>query len=367
MRKRDYVSPTALKIWQTDPEAYYNQYLAEAKLPRELQTPAMSVGSAFDAFVKSYLHQEIYGANHKDSAIYDLDRIFEAQVEPQNRDAAREQGSYVFSAYKDSGALADLMYELDKAAAPPRFEMEIRGVVTYQGQQILQSKTMSYGEVILLGKPDIYFINGEGAHVVLDWKVNGFFGKGNTSPMAGFRLVRDCHFPTKNHGQSHKDYFPTKFKGMEIDAGSFLEQRNADWAAQLATYGWLLGEPVGAEIIVAIDQIVCSPLNTPAGCKFPYLRIAHHRTRVGRQFQINTIVQYQELWKRLNEPVKLSTGESVPWFFRELSPDQSWARCKQLDTMALALYGPEANLTDDERWLVESSRKVSSFYSPKKV
>ena len=362
MRKRDYVSPTALKIWQTDPEKYYNQYLVEAKIPREPQTPAMAVGSAFDAFVKSYLHDKIYGPNHKDAEIYDLDKIFESQVEKHNRIKAREEGSYVFSAYKDCGALADLMYELDHAASEPRFEVEIRGALNYSTG--LPVKIAVFGNCVLLGKPDIYFINDKGAHCIFDWKVGGLYSKGNMSPMAGYKIVRDCHLPTKNNGMSHKDYIPMMFKGMEIDGSSFLESRNSDWAAQLCTYGWLLGESVGSESVVGIDQIVGQPMSTPPGTRFPYLRVASHRTRVSREFQIQLAQQYQELWKRLHELHPLASGEMVPWFFRELTVDESWAKCGQLDKLALDLYGPDANLTEDEQWLVDSAKGPSRYFGP---
>ena len=52
MRTPKYISPSALKLFEKNPTEYYLKYLADAHPPRSPQTQPMSVGSAFDAFVK---------------------------------------------------------------------------------------------------------------------------------------------------------------------------------------------------------------------------------------------------------------------------------------------------------------------------
>ena len=106
MRKRAYLSPSAVEIFYEDPDRYYTQYLCETQLPRDPQTAPMSIGSAFDAYAKSYLHMVLFGDQGDDR--FSLQNLFESQVEPHNRDWAFKHGAYVFDCYKKSGALADL-------------------------------------------------------------------------------------------------------------------------------------------------------------------------------------------------------------------------------------------------------------------
>lgn len=69
----------------------------------------------------------------------------------------------MFECYLKSGALSNMMIELNRAAGEPRFEFSIQGTVSGE-----------VGEIPLLGRPDIFFINDQGARVIWDWKVNGF-------------------------------------------------------------------------------------------------------------------------------------------------------------------------------------------------
>jgi hypothetical protein len=307
----------------------------------------MSVGSAFDAYVKHNLHVGLFGTNHKDSAKFDRVTLFDAQVEPQNRDWARAAGEYVFKCYKDCGALADLMLELNKSVSDPRFEMAIEGVVEGVREGINANK----GGVPLLGKPDLYFINEEGARCIIDWKVNGFCSNYATSPMAGYIKIRDAFSyseckPSRG-GEMHKDCIPRRFHGMEINGAAHLETLNESWAAQLATYTWLLGEPVGREVICGVDQIVAKPRGATSG--YPFLRVATHRELIGEHFQYKILNDYQNLWNIL-------TAKDF-YFFQNMSFEDSKAKCELLDTQAVNLYGPAADLTSDEQWLMDSARQ----------
>lgn len=138
MRRPRYLSPTQLQTWLRSPDEYYLAYLTDVAPPRFPQTQAMSIGSAFDAFIKSYLMQMLYGKVEPD---FEITTLFEQQVEEQHRDWAWEHGRKVFDEYKSSGALADLMIELREAVAP-KFEITVQ-------------KTLD--GVPLLGKPDIYY------------------------------------------------------------------------------------------------------------------------------------------------------------------------------------------------------------------
>lgn len=306
----------------------------------------MSIGSAFDAFVKHELHRGLFGPNHPDSNKFDKQALFEAQVEIHNRDWAFKAGEYVFARYKECGALADLMLELNKSVIDPRFEMSIEGVVDGYREGV----TARRGGVPLLGKPDLYFVNEEGAHVIHDWKVNGFCSKSQVSPMPGYLKCRDAFSYNDNKpsrgGEMHKDCMPVRHHGMEINGAAGLEYYNEDWAAQLSIYGWVLGESVGAELVCSVDQIVCKPRGATSG--YPFLRVATHRAKVTEHFQFTILNDAQNLWGIINdEPL---------YFFRELTLKASQDKCAMLDAQAEQLYGPAADLSPDEQWLLDSAR-----------
>jgi len=150
MRQPKYLSPSSLACFYNDRTAYYLRYLADNRPPREKQTKPMAVGSAFDAYVKAHLEKCLFGKEL-------FEELFESQVEEHNRDWAREAGKHVFDAYRVSGALKDLLIELQQSKEPPVFEGTINEEVN---------------GVPLLGKPDVFFINKYDAHIIFDWKVN---------------------------------------------------------------------------------------------------------------------------------------------------------------------------------------------------
>lgn len=271
----NFLSPTSIKLFKEDRELFYLRYLAETRLPREPQTLAMAIGSAFDAFVKSYLHGCYYSDDNDD---YKLENLFNKQVEEQNREEAWGLGQHIFEEYMKAGCLADLVIEMDKAVGPPRFEFEIKAEVN---------------GVPLLGRPDIFFISEKGARVVYDWKVNGIVdSKGvkkdsATSPMKGYVGLK-----TKVDGTYfnciYKDCVLKKWKGILINEKIYLEQVNEDWARQLAIYSWLLGEEIGSEeVIFGIDQVVGGT----------GMRFATHRLLISPDYQYNLIREIEEIWE----------------------------------------------------------------------
>lgn len=305
MRRPEYLSPSALKTMEKDPNEYYVRYLSDHKAPRLPQTQPMSVGSAFDAYIKSYLHNALFG-HYGD---YVKEAIFEKQVEPHNRDWAREAGQNVFDQYLKSGAAADLMLELQTCVGTPRFEFDIKGEVE-----------TNIGGIPLLGKPDVFFMNDQGARVILDWKVNGYCGRSPTSPRPGYVKVRDGWRgeQTKNNMQPHKDCWPSVFKGIKINPAISMEDVDKEWADQECIYAWLLGEPVGSEnLIVGIEQI-CGTGN-PAR-----LRMASHRCRVKSAYQYRLQERIEMAWSRI------VSGH----FFTDLTKEESDAKCAQLDEQA---------------------------------
>jgi len=334
-RKLEYLSPSSIAKWENGVEEFYLHYLTPNRPPREPQTQPMSIGSAFDAYCKSYLHDKLFGKNHPDSNRFDFNAIFEAQVEPQHRDWALLNGAYAFQLYKESGALTDLLVDLKSAKSNPRFEFEVRGLVNSEGHTEAMAREIN--GVTLLGKPDAAYINKDNVHVILDWKVNGYCSKYPTSPMKGYVRLRGAG------GQSwgcHKECSPFEIGGMTINIGAFLEHFKTDWAQQLSIYAWLCGESIGSDFVVAVDQLSCKPSYSG----YPTVRVAEHRIRISRDFQWRVFRRSCEIWEIIH------SGH----LFRDLSLEESIARCQLLDQQAEVLYG--GNTEEDRHWLEMTNR-----------
>lgn len=311
MRTPKYLSPTSLGKSIADMEEFYLQYLADNRPPRFPQTQPMSVGSAFDAYIKNYYHKCLF-----DTVVpeFEIDTLLVEQVEAHNRDWARAAGKYAFECYKKSGACADLLVELNNAQCAPRFEFTL-------------NKDL-FG-VPLLGKPDLYYIHKSGTPVILDWKVNGFCAKSAKSPDKGFIKIRDGWegTPSRGAGGMHKMAQPMLVDGIIINVAHYLEDTNDGWAKQLGTYGWLCGAEIGSPFITALDQLACKPDEANR----PKIRVAEHRTRVSKEYQLATVQQYKDLWELIHSD----------HIFRDKSKEESAARCNMLDKQYLAFQDEE--------------------------
>lgn len=328
MRKLSYISPTSLTKFYDDQQAFYLYYLAEKSPPRDPQTPPMSVGSAFDAYVKSYLHGRLFGEGHDPR--YELTAIFEAQVESHNRDGAKIAGAYLFDEYKKSGALAAMMLELQGSITEPRFEFDLHGVVDYQRE----SEERLLGAVPFLGKPDLFFRNKSGASVIHDWKVNGYYSAYNISPAQGYIRLRQNGVDKG----CHKDAMRSVWNGMLINIATTLDTVKTDWAQQLSIYMWLCGEDVGSQMCVAsIDQVVCRKSEVRP---FPDIRFAEHRAKISRDFQLDVYRRAQEAWEIINSD----------HFFRNLEKEVSQAKCEQLDNYYKDLLARQSESTSLDKW-----------------
>lgn len=276
MRIPKYISPSSLSKFEKDREGFFFNYCSEPRPDREPQSKPASVGSAFDACVKSRLMSDVFGESS-------FSELFEAQVEKQNRDFALTAGRHVMENYVASGAYNDLLELIENAKEEPKFEFN--------------AKTDVNG-IPILGKPDCRFIHKDGAHIILDWKVNGYCGKSSTSPHKGYMLCRDglnWKKPSQSNGTSHKFFKPFEFLGLTVNE-FFMEQISIDWADQLSMYAWMLGEPVGSEeMVVCIEQIVAK-----AAPLAPLLRIANHRARVSKTYQCELEIRLDKMWAALN-------------------------------------------------------------------
>jgi len=285
MRILTYLSPSALETWLKDPNEYYIRYLAEAHPERPPQSEPMSVGAAFDAYIKSKLYYHING-KYDD---FSFEKLFEKQVEPQNRDFAREAGLVCLNAYEQSGILSSLLLIMADTLSEPKFETEVQGLISGEA-----------GSVPLLGKPDMSFTRkyevDKIVRIVLDWKVNGYCGTRNISPKKGYIMCLDGwdHSkakPSRSHSSMHKDCMPIGFGGVPINGACPFEDNTPDWANQLSTYGWLTGVKVGEPFISIVHQLACDGRVAP-----PLVRIADHRGKISYDYQVELFKKYVKCW-----------------------------------------------------------------------
>ena len=272
-----YLSPSALSCWKNDKEEFYIRYLAKDRPIRSPQTQPMSVGSAFDAYVKAYLYEEIFGIKDSEFA---FEKLFPDQVEEHNRDFALSAGAICMEAYRCSGVLADLLLMLQKSFTEPKFEITISDTVS-----------CNLVGVPLLGKPDLLFHleTEEGVTpIILDWKVNGYCSK--ASPNKGYVVVRDGWVGAGAASKHHKDCIPMVKNGVMVNIAEPFDFYAPQWAGQLSTYFWLEGEPVGTQAICIIHQLAC---NKEKG----QIRIADLRGSISREFQEELFNDYVACWK----------------------------------------------------------------------
>jgi len=340
MRKPEHLSYSSLSLWYKDRDEFFIRYLSDTKAPRLPQENYMSIGSAFDAYAKSALHEAIFGQGADPQ--FEFDAIFTDQVEEHNRDWAREHGKYVFDCYVHTGAYAELLAMLLNSREEPRFEFTVKGVIG--------------DRVPFLGKPDCRFVHECGVHVILDWKVKGYCSKYGASPSKNYMFCRDGYDAVKlgvgatkknpegkqsaSHGKPHKNYAAFDHCGMTIHAGS-MEYSNPEYADQLSIYGWLLGEKPGDEnVVVCVDEIVSKYMGE--GNK-PLLRVAQHRARVQRDHQMQLLDRATACWDAI------TSGH----IFTDLSREDSDARCEVLSEVSVGLH---SNGSAKEDWFAEVVR-----------
>jgi len=247
-----------------------------------------------------------------------LEALFEAQVEPQNRDWALPEGRYAFDCYRESGFYKELLITLLSSKEPPRFEFTVEA--TLNG-------------VPFLGKPDARWITPEGVHIIHDWKVNGFCSKNTTSPHKSYMLCKDGYTAdkqSKSHNTEHKEFLACQHFDVVTNA-SYMEASNTAWADQLTLYGWALGENIGDEnVVLSIHQLVAKPI---IGQR-PQLRVAAYRARVQAEYQEKLAARLKNCWD------SITSG----YVFPSMSREDSDARCAVLDDTAAGLQSDGSSL-----------------------
>lgn len=324
MRLPQRLSYSGFSLWETRPDEFYLTHLSERRPPRVPQERPAAVGSAFDAQVKSSLHSALFGPNADPK--YAFSALFEAQVEPQNRDWVLGEGKYVFDCYVQSGFYDELLALLKQSIEPPRFEFTVEAEI---------------GGVPFLGKPDARWVTPASIPVVHDFKLNGYCSKYTTSPCRSYMRCRDGYTgkPSKSHDTEHHEFLAYQHGDLTINT-TYLEAANTAWADQLSLYGWALGEKIGDEnVVLSIHQIVAKPKPEAR----PQLRVASYRARVKASYQQELAVRLKRCWDAI------TSGH----IFLALSREDSDARCQVLDETAVGL---QSDGSSREEYFNEATR-----------
>lgn len=297
------LSFTGLKSWAASEEMFFLDRLAEARSPAGPQSRPAAGGSSFDLVVKRDLSIDLTGSCPPE--LFSAE-VFERQVAEQHRSWALAAGEHALKAYKASGAYDDLLFLLRKSETPPRFEADVQGTI---------------GGVPLFGRMDCAFQLAK-RPIIKDWKLRGYFS--TASPSRGYMLCRDGYIldgkPSRSHGKQHASFIPSDWNGLTIARG-WLDDINQEFAAQLSIYSWLSGaEPGDEDFVVGIEELVCSQ----NGTGFPNIRVATHRGRISKKFQMQLLSRAQRCWEAI-------TSGHV---FQHLSRAQSDARCEMLEALA---------------------------------
>jgi hypothetical protein len=324
MRKPERLSYSGMNTWEARPDEFYLKYLCERRSPKVPQERPAAVGSAFDAIVKSALHAALNGP--RSDPKYDLTALYEAQVEPQNRTWAMPEGLHVFECYKVAGFYDTLLGQLQVSAEPPRFEFTVEAVLN---------------GVPFTGKPDCGWVTPGLVRVIHDFKVNGYCGKGTTSPHKSYMLCMDGWIgkQSKSHGTEHNAFLAKQHGDITINT-SYLEAANAAWADQLSLYAWAMGEPIGGETVLSIHQITAKAMSESR----PQLRMSQFRALVAREYQLRLAARLKRCWDAI-------TSGHV---FADLSRGDSDARCATLDAAAVGLQTDGSSL---ENYFSEATRQ----------
>lgn len=266
----NYLSPTSISTWQQSKENFYMKYLAKNRVPREPQTMPMAIGSAFDSMVKS------------DLGGYNFEEMFEQSVEPHNRGPALAKGREVFNFYTTTPQYGYLKGMIEKAE-----------LVRMEGMLIKEVDGVPLG-----GKPDALIRMPGGYSFVLDWKVNGWMSLNKPSINKGF--VTAFPQPPRARGPA----LIGNEGGVEYNMEQTLDMVNRDWAQQVCIYFHLFGEGT----VGWIEQLV------------PY-RVGSYRGKIQSSFKQKVIDQAKEIWQAIHDG----------WIFKEVSLEESQARCYALD------------------------------------
>jgi hypothetical protein len=239
-----------------------------------------------------------------------------SSVELPIRDEVTPHGERVWELYKKVGAWKWLK-NLLKDAEGIETEMMVQGVV---------------GDLELRGIPDLIF-QIDGVWIIFDWKVNGYFAKGNGQSPCKYYSAR---LETGGQCKPHRDVMVVgENRKLRLNTLHHMHEADPIWATQLATYAMI--KEIEGDFIGMIDQLTF--VNGSAGKE---LRCAQFRMRITEEFRSEVYQRY----KTMDDTVKSG------WLFRDISMTASKQRCKDLEAVGAGLVGDD----DTTKYMQEHCR-----------
>lgn len=305
------MSPTSLNMFENEPDHFFLTYVK--KLKRLEQTKPMSVGSAFDAYVKSYIHN-VY---HPSETLFT--EYFEKGVEEQNRDYARKAGKDVFDNYRSSGYLTKLinLFNVEEPQMEISVNFDLDGVPIFGKPDLIFYHKLNKDLKIEIDKtnileeadktwctqlfiyeqsiPNKYKDDNSIVKITIDWKVNGY--ESQAGPKKGYVSCK---------GVPHKDVYP-----FVIDTNTSINE------------------------IVGIDQIFKRGTGK--------IDVAQHRLSLTPNFKNNVTNRFKVAWSMIQNGHYLSN----------LSFEESVKRCQLLE-----------NRTDHNKIDYTKPLKMTNEYNP---
>jgi len=254
-----YLSPSALMTAEGLPNTFYMTRLCESqyRVPREEQSLAAGVGSAFDYLVKMWLAENGSDACRKK---LELVKGLKGQVECGKK-------SEDLSEYKEAWEAGKKTLEAYMLSCLPYNKKGFTGL-----EKNIR-KTIE-------GVPMYGMMDAEFKGAPFDWKVSGYTSKTGVSPKPRYFRLWDG-LSIKGAHKKYVDDIPFN----EIDE---------KWAIQVCTYGWLNGVKVGTEFDAYIDMLCW-------GKGQSRVRIAQYKGKITADFQEKVIYKYKRLWKSLQD------------------------------------------------------------------
>lgn len=306
-RKPRFLSPSSLAVAERCWDEFFYRYICpkDCRPEKPPQTGPMSVGSAFDALVKSALYKLLFGDNAAKVDGYTIRKLVTDQCEEHTLPDSLVIAIDVFEQYVESGAYGNLVELIRQSGVSPRMEFDV--VKDVEG-------------VPLLGKPDLHFHTNLHCHVITDWKVSGSVSKCGVSPQQGYALVLDI-WNGRGNGLAHPKFVPGVSPCGVIVNKVPMNETTDYWADQLTTYAWCLDEPIGSQDFIArIEQLACRPTPSKADDGRLRVRCVTHQSTVDADYQRELIERYKRVWGHVD----------AGHYFPELSKSESDARANHL-------------------------------------
>lgn len=272
VRSPEFLSPTALAMFEDFPVAYYFQYLgpAELKPSRFNQTDAMAYGSAFDGEVKWRLAHECNMAlrARKDGTVRSTDFF---------RRADYGLRKFISPPFKRNRAFLDRATLIVDGYwnGPPAEDVRKHGALLLEDDPQVQRLR----GVPIYGKIDLK----TGEPRVVDFKVTGSCSKNPISPVPGYSAGWVWN-PTTN------EYKPLKARSK---VGQPMEDLKPEWATQLATYHFIDGGTEDQDANIGIDQVTFR-----SGGRICYTQI---RTHITKGYLSYVADRYETAWQAIKD------------------------------------------------------------------